>query len=331
MAGLTQNTVDLYDEIISRHNFLTLRGTGELLHFEDGVYNLGGEDIIRDEIERLAGRCTRHTFEEIRWKIKANTYIDKGIFDVNPMLLNTVGGILHMPTMKILPHDPKMMFRTKLNARHDPKAIPTRFMKFLTEAVEDSQDRQTILEMFAAALLRNTFNPKKAVILVGDGANGKSVLLRTMFDVFGINSASAMSIHDILCNRFSKADLEYKMLNICGYTSPRDFKHLRELKSIIVGGAIEVERRYQDMFTMRPYAKMFFAINHLPDINDTDPIYRRLIIIKFGKQFKGSDCNQNLLAELTTEEEKSGILNLLVDNARKLMRQGCLTRDLQNA
>ena len=325
MAGLTQKTIDLYDEIMSRHHFITLRDTEEVLYFDETKYNLGGEGIIRHEIERLAGRCTSHMYAEILAKVKANTYFDRNSFDVNPMLLNTTNGVLHMPTMRIFPHDPKMAFRTKLNARHDPKAVPTKFMRFLTEVIDGPQDRQTIIEMFAAALLRNAFNPKKAVILVGDGANGKSVLLRTMFDVFGVNSTSAMPTHDLLCNRFSKADLEYKMLNICGDISQRDFKHLSELKSIIDGEAIEVEKRHQGMFTMYPYSKLFFAINHLLDINDTDPIYRRLIVIRFNKQFKGSDCNPNLLAELTTEEEKSGILNLLVHNAKNLMSQGHLT------
>ena len=76
------------------------------------------------------------------------------------------------------------------------------------EVLEDKKDRQTILEMFATALLRNTLNMEKAVMLIGEGANGKSTLLSAISDVFGSDNVSGVSIHDLLWNRFSKADLE---------------------------------------------------------------------------------------------------------------------------
>ena len=329
MVGLTQKTIDLYDEIMSRHHFITFRDIEEVLHFDGTKYNLGGEDIIRNEIERLAGRCTRYTYAEILAKVKANTYFDRDSFDANPMLLNTVDGVLGMTTRRMFPHDPKMLFRYKLNTRYDPKAVPTKFIRFLAEVIEDPQDRQIILEMFAAALLRNAFNPEKAVILVGDGANGKSTLLRAMAEVFGQNNVAAMSIRALMSDRFAKADLDAKMLNMCGDITPYDFDHFGVVKRIVVGAEIDAERKHKNSFMMRPYAKLFFETNHLDAVNDTSPVYWRFIIIRFRKQFKGSDCNLNLLEELTTEEEKSGILNLLVDNAVNLMKQGCLTRDIQ--
>ena len=330
MAELRQNTIDLCDEIMSRHNFLALRDTGEVLYYENGIYKLDGETIIKEEAQRLVEKCTTRMRNEILNAIRVSTYVDSDAFDSDPMLVSTVDGILDMTTMKVLPHDPKIAFRTKLNARHDPKAVPAKFLRFLVEVIEYPHDRQTILEMFAAALLRNAFNPAKAVILVGDGANGKSVLLRTMLDVFGYNNASAVSTCGLLRNRFSKADLDSKMLNIYGDISPRDFKRLHELNGIIIGEEVVAKRKYKKPFMVRPYAKIFFTVNYLPS-NMDDPIYKNFIIIRFSKQFKGSDCNPNILAELTTEEEKSGILNLLVGNARKLMSQGCLTRDMQRA
>ena len=330
MAELVQNTIDLYDEIMSRHHFLTLNDTGEVLYFDGSKYDFGGDNVIWREIARLAGRCTMYTYYKILSKVKENTCVNRDIFDVNPMLVNTVDGIFGMSTRRIMPHGPKIPLRTKLNVRYDPKALPTKFMRFLVEVIEDPQDRQTILEMFAASLLRKAFNPKKAVILFGNGANGKSVLLRTMFNIFGDNDASVVSTWELLRNKFSKASLDSKMFNVCGDISLLDFKRLHELSGIIIGEEVAVKRKYKTSFMMRPHAKMFFTANRLPD-NMDDPIYKHFIIIKFGKQFEGKDCNPSLLEELTTGEEKSGIFNLLVDNARNLMKQGCLTRDLRNA
>ena len=325
MSELGQKATRLYYSIMARHDFLTFRDTGKVLHFDGSMYNLGGEDIIRHEIERLDGRCTNRMCVEILAKVKANTYFDRDNFDVNPMLLNTVDGILGMATRRMLPHDPILFFRYKLNTRYDPKAVPTKFMRFLAEVIEDPQDRQTILEMFAAALLRNAFNPERAVILVGDGANGKSTLLRTMAEVFGSNNVAAIPIHRFALDRFANAGLDAKMLNIYEDISAQDFKHFNAFRNIIAGEELEAQRKHQRPFIMRPYAKMFFAANRLPYIKDADEIYRRLIVIWCKKQFKGSDCSPNLLAELTTEKEKSGILNLLVDNAMNLMIQRHLT------
>ena len=141
MTELVQNTIDLSDEIMSRHHFLTLRDTGEVLHFDGSTYNLGGEHIIREEIERLAGKRTRYTYSEILAKVKHSTYVNRDVFDDAPMFVNTVGGILYMTKRWMLPHDPTRLFRNKLNARYDPTTTPTRFMRFLSEVIEDPHDR----------------------------------------------------------------------------------------------------------------------------------------------------------------------------------------------
>ena len=320
-----QKMTCLYDDIMAGHHFLTFHDTGEVLHFEGGTYMTGGETIIKEAVERRVENCTKRMSIEIVNAIRVNTFIDRDAFDSDPMLVNIKNGIFNLETMTLTPHTHTIPFRTQLNARHDPKAFPTKFMKFFAEVIDDPQDRQTILEMFAVALLRNAINSENVVILVGDGANGKSTLLRTMAEVFGLNNVAAVSIHDLIRNRFAKASLDGKMLNIYGDISSQDLDRLGMIKSIIAGEEIEVEKKYKPSFIMKPYAKMFFAANQLPDINDADPIYRRLIVIRFNKQFKGCDCSQNLLAELTTEEEKSGILNLLVHNAKNLMSQGHLT------
>ena len=152
-----------------------------------------------------------------------------------------------------------------------------------------------------------------------------------MAKVFGKNNVAVMSIHSLMSERFSKADLDAKMLNIGGDITEYDCEHFGAVESIVAGQVIDAEKKYKDRFRMRPYVKMFFETNHLDAVNDPDLVYWRFIIIRFRKHFNGSDCNPNLLAELTTEDEKSGILNLLVYNAMNLLKQGCLTRDLQNA
>ena len=311
---------------MEKRHFLTMRDSKEVLHYENGIYKLGGETIIEEEAERLVEKCTTRMRIEILHTIMVNTYVDRDTFDSDPTLLNLKNGIFDMTAMKLKPHSPAVPFRSQLNVSYDQRARPKKFMRFLMEVLEDKKDRQTILEMFATALLRNTLNMEKAVMLIGEGANGKSTLLRTMTSVFGGKNVSAVSIHSLLWNRFSTASLDAKMLNIYGDISSKDLNHVGILKIIITGEEIEVEKKNKGSFIMRPYAKMFFAANRLPEVNeDTDAIYRRFLIIEFTRQFKGQDGNPTLLVELTTDEEKSGILNLLIGYARIVMRNKHLT------
>ena len=312
--------------IMEKHHFLTMRDSKEVLHYENGIYKLDGETIIDEEAERLVEKCTQRMNSEILRTVRVNTYVDRNVFDSDPTLINMKNGIFDMTAMKLMPHSHAIPFRTQLNVSYDQKAYPKKFMRFLMEVLDDKEDRQTILEMFATALLRNTLNMEKAVMLIGEGANGKSTLLSTIADVFGAENVSGVSIHDLLWNRFSKADLDAKMLNIYGDISSKDLNYVGILKSIITGEGITVEKKNKGSFIMRPYAKLFFAANRLPEVNeDTDAIYRRFLIIEFPRQFKGQDDNPTLLVELTTDEEKSGILNLLIGYARIVMRNKRLT------
>ena len=312
--------------IMEKHHFLTTRDNKEVLHYENGIYKLGGETIIDEESERLVEKCTQRMRAEILHTIMVNTYVDRDVFDSDPTLINLKNGVFDMTTMKLGPSSHAIPFRTQLDVSYDQRAYPKRFMRFFMEVLDDKQDRQTILEMFATALLRNTLNMEKAVMLIGEGANGKSTLLRTMISVFGTKNVSGVSIHSLLWNRFSMADLDAKMLNIYGDISSKDLNYVGVLKSIITGEEITVEKKNKGSFIMCPYAKMFFAANRLPEVNeDTDAIYRRFLIIEFKRQFKGQDSNTTLLSELTTEEEKSGILNLLLGHARIVMRHKHLT------
>ena len=159
--------------IMEKRHFLTMRDSKEVLYYENGIYKLGGETIIEKESERLVEKCTTRMRIEILHTIMINTYVDRDTFDSDPTLINLKNGIFNMTTMKLKPHSPAVPFRSQLNVSYDQRARPKKFMRFLMEVLEDKKDRQTILEMFATALLRNTLNMEKAVMLIGEGANGK--------------------------------------------------------------------------------------------------------------------------------------------------------------
>jgi putative DNA primase/helicase len=70
------------------------------------------------------------------------------------------------------------------------------------------------------------------------------------------------------------------------------------------------------------YAKLIFSTNKIPETEDeSDAYFRREIILSFPNRFEdGKGADPNLLNKLTTEEELSGIFNVLAIALRTLLR-----------
>ena len=69
------------------------------------------------------------------------------------------------------------------------------------------------------------------------------------------------------------------------------------------------------------YAKLFFSANKIPETEDiSDAYFRKEIIVSFPNRFEdGRGADPNLLKKLTTEEELSGIFNVLIKALRNLL------------
>jgi putative DNA primase/helicase len=73
---------------------------------------------------------------------------------------------------------------------------------------------------------------------------------------------------------------------------------------------------------------MLFSANVAPQINeDTDAVYRRMIVIPCNNKFEGSNCDPNILAKITTPMELSGLLNWALEGLKRLLKQGFFTND----
>jgi putative DNA primase/helicase len=76
------------------------------------------------------------------------------------------------------------------------------------------------------------------------------------------------------------------------------------------------------------YAKLFFNTNKILETTDlTNAFYRRLIIISFPRTFEEKDQDPHLIEKLTSEEELSGIFNLLMVYLRLLVNNNGIYLD----
>lgn len=327
-ATTTQNStkgkthVDYADEIMESNNFATLDDTDEMLWYHEGVYRLGGEVLVKKRCEQIINKCDRDTTNEVIATIKRRTYVSREDFDRDINLMNLKNCWVDVSNGQIFEHTPSWLSRIQLPIFYDPKKIPISFNKFLRECLTDPMDVYTVWEQFASCLIRSS-KFGKAYMYVGQGANGKSTFLNVIRSCLGSINTAHISIHRLEENRFASSGLDGKLANIHPDIADEELRTTGTTKSLITGDPIDAEKKNKPQFSLVNFAKMFFSANQIPVVYDeSDGFFRRFMIIEWNVKFDEKAAKPNLLSELTTEEEKSGIFNMLLKFAFQLNKRG---------
>jgi putative DNA primase/helicase len=123
---------------------------------------------------------------------------------------------------------------------------------------------------------------QKALLLVGDGSNGKSTLINLIKAFTGHENVSAVSLQELENNRFSKADLYNKLVNLYADLLDGALKTVGTFKMLTGSDPIKGERKFQNSFLFKNFAKLIFLANKVPKVfEDRDAFFRRWTILTF--------------------------------------------------
>ncbi|AZL15906.1 DNA primase family protein [Rickettsiales endosymbiont of Stachyamoeba lipophora] len=220
-------------------------------------------------------------------------------------------------------HDKSLYNTTCLNVDYDPNATAPRCEQFLEEIFAYDPDKEIkkilILEMMGYMLLKDC-RFEKFFILVGEGGNGKSVLLNIIKSLLGADNISSVKLSQ-LADKFLTAELHGKLANIVTEIAEGEQLPDEAIKTITSGERMIAQRKYQEPFEFEPYATPVFSTNHLPHSRDhSDAIDRRAIILPFNRKFKREEIDTVLPKKL--EQEKAGIFNLILNALEGLLSRG---------
>jgi putative DNA primase/helicase len=232
-------------------------------------------------------------------------------------------GALDMTTFELVPHSPHFHLRSGRPAVWDENAKSPVFEKFLHDIFRDDKDRdqkmQFVLEWMGLCLVPDT-SFEKFVVCVGEGGNGKSVLLKLMSELLGHENVYSAPIQR-LGNRRALAELDGKLLLTSSEINENTVMDDGILKQIVSGDTVEAERKYEHPFTYTPVARIMLATNHLPKLRDvTHAFFRRLVMLRFNRNFTTDEMDMNLPAKL--KAELSGIFTMAVTGLRSLRKRG---------
>lgn len=204
----------------------------------------------------------------------------------------------------------------RLPVGYEPGARCDLWEMFLSTVMRASKEKiQLIKEFFGYCFLGDN-RYQQALVLLGAGANGKSVLLEILSSLF--NKVSTLDLKQIEDERFIH-QLQGSWLNVCSELQYKSMESTAYIKAVIAGEPVYAAPKYHKGFTFRPRAKIAFATNGLPRNNDTSQGYfRRLLIVDMDYQVKNPDTK--LISKL--KEELPGILIWALDGLRELMRRG---------
>lgn len=325
---------EIVDSIRLDHDLIVMEDNNEVYLYCNGVYSKINErclnKIIRDTFESITEQQPDTKYiHEVRECLFDMISIKRDDIDrLNANLINFKNTMFDLNTFEAIPHDPKYKSIVQLNVNYDPAAVCTEFMKFLVTCELTADDTLTLME-FAGYSLTSDTSRQKALMLYGTGSNGKSIFINMLANVIGDANVSNESLQSLENNRFRAANLYGKQLNAFPDLKGSGLES-NETFNILTGddGRITAERKHENAFSFKPYAKLIFSAN-TPPMPDKSlyAFFRRWLFVTFPRTFADNEIDATLNRKLNTEEEKSGFINLALEGLKRLNNNGKFSND----
>ena len=313
-----------YDDMVKHfgkiHDYITIIDTRQVWIF-NGAHWVPMERVELEAFAEtiLAPKPNNAERSEFVSKLVLYNLKSQDFFETDGMM-NLQNGVLDIETNELIEHTPEYGFRYTIPFDYDPTAPCERFDKFMGEiTLEDTDLTNLILEYIGYCLSGcPAYKGEKAMILLGDGSNGKSVLLDVIKFLAGKEAYAAISMADIQ-NEQHRYQLVGKLFNVSEETPRRALVDSSMFKNLITGGEMTVKKVYQPPFSVSNHCKFIFAANDLPDASDkTTGLFRRLLIAPFRAEFTGQQIDRKIRQKL--QAEASGILNRVIEGYRRLAK-----------
>jgi hypothetical protein len=152
---------------------------------ERGIW-LPAHEIIKRVCKTLWPGMRKAAVGELEYHIEALSHVREDVFEADPRYVACLNGVLDLDTGNLLPHSPDFMLTTAIPVVFDPDPDTTavdRLEKFL-DSIVDGDDRKVLEEWMGYCLWR-TYPYHKAMLLLGDGRNGKTTFVTLLTGMLG--------------------------------------------------------------------------------------------------------------------------------------------------
>ena len=209
--------------------------------------------------------------------------------------------------------------RNRLPVAYRPDAPePALWLRFLGDLLYP-EDIPTLQEFLGYCLLPTT-KGQKMLMLIGKGGEGKSRIGLVMRSLLG-DSMNTTSIQKVESNRFSRADLENKLLMVDDDMDMSALPKTNYIKSIVTSECkMDMERKGVQSYQSQLYVRFLcFGNGALTALHDkSDGFFRRQIVLTTKDRPAGRADDPFLVDKLLREKE--GIFLWCLEGLHRLIR-----------
>jgi putative DNA primase/helicase len=326
VARAVRTTIGPEDVLFHQHAFWRFRERGVWAKIEDREIQLA----IHGELDQGTVKFSRSTVDSVMDLLRTECYRPEHQFNAGGELINTPSGTItwsaDLKSWEQRQHCREDYLTVQIPVAYDPAARCPRFLDFLHQVFagdKDAADKAlVVMEMVGYSLLTSC-RFEKFILLIGGGANGKTVLLKVVESLIGSAMVCAVQPSQ-LDNKFQRAHLAGKLVNLVTEIAEGAEIADAQLKAIVSGELTTAEHKHRPPFDFHPFATCWFATNHMPHSRDfSDAMFRRAIVITFNNKFEGANCDPNLIDKLKIE--LPGILTLALCAIRGVILRGTFT------
>lgn len=209
----------------------------------------------------------------------------------------------------------------RINADYNPNAkAPAKFLDYL-KTVYYEDDQRTIQQYCGYCLIPTTIL-QKALLIIGDGGEGKSVLGAILNALFGEENCYNESI-SVLQSKFGVANVENKLLFIDDDLSENALTNARTFKNLVTNKTtIAAEKKFVQNNQFKSYVRFLifgnFTLQSLYDISEG--FSRRQLVLQAKPKDRNRTDNPFIDREII-ETESEGVVKWLVDGLNELIKR----------
>lgn len=301
------------------------------------------------ELWCFGGKCYRRMAESEFGALVSDCIFDLGLPYEDILLTEKVARVCRNEVMKneLVPQDnivvfnncvfdvetrmeyafsPKFVQMTMVGYDHKYNEVPYEWLNFLDYVLPDVEKRKVLQEFLGSVFIdRRRAKLEKILILLGSGANGKSVVFDTVIGVLGRENVTNFGLGALIGGndrKHSVAGINGKRLNYCSEIRAIEIGNDSDaLKTLISGEPIEA-RVLNGQYFMASHIPLLMAnANKMPRITDmSHGMKRRLCVLRFSVTVP-RDQQDPLLSE-RLRDEYPGVFNWMIEGRERFIRNG---------
>ena len=231
-------------------------------------------------------------------------------------------GVLNIETMQLQRHNEKIQTNNIFDCEFSENADCPIFRRCVADAL--APEEAAVLQEMCGYLLFRDHRHEKIGVLVGNGRNGKSAILRAVS--YALGEENGRVTHHSLQEITDSTGLFISnsigaIANICYDSGGIKIGNEAILKRYVSGEPIVAKVLYQQPTETTAYPKSIIAVNELPQGSDfSDGFFRRFLLLPFSRQIPLEKVDKELEKKL--RKERVGILLWIIEGMIRLLSQG---------